>query len=59
MKKYFEEIERPDLYKSDNISFYYNACKLNYNDSTKIEEKFSNGSSHRITVNDSLPLVGG
>ena len=58
LKKYLERIEKPELFHSDRIFFICNATKLNWNDKTKIEEKFSNGRVHLIMVNDNYNLVG-
>jgi len=55
--KYWEEIGKPHLFNTDEIKFIYSSLKLNFNDKTKIEEKFVE--IPKIMVHDSMPLLGG
>ena len=50
LKKYFQEIGKPELFKKkESFCFIHNATILNYEDETKIEEKFI-GENIKIAV---------
>ena len=60
LKKYLNEIGRPDLINNKNkIFFVYNACQLRFGDKTKIEDYFPKGRTINIIVNDYNNLWGG
>ena len=59
IRKYLEETGRPHLFNNDEIRFIHSAIKLNFNDKTKIEEKFPGKESVFIIVHDNKPLLGG
>ena len=58
LKKYLNEIGRPDLINTDKIFFVYNACQLRFGDKTKIEDYF-NHNPPTIIVNELHALRGG
>ena len=58
--KYLIEIKRPDLInKNDKTAFLFNACKLSFDDKTKVEDYFKDISNPKIVVNDTTGLIGG
>ena len=59
LKQYLEKIAKPELFKSDEIWFLYNAVKINRNDNTKIRDKFKDSQNLSITVVRSKPVFGG
>ena len=60
LKKFFERIEKPQLFKSEDIAILYNATKLNWDDSTKIEEKFPPSYGiPTLIINDFQNIWGG
>jgi hypothetical protein len=60
LKKFFERIEKPQLFKSKDIAILYNATKLNWDDNTKIEEKFpSSYGIPTLIINDLQNIWGG
>ena len=59
LKKYLEEIGKPHFFNSDEIRFICSSVKLNFNDKTKIEDKFVGKELVTIIVHDSKPLIGG
>ena len=58
LRKYLEEIKRPDLINKNEISFLFNAHKLNFGDHTKIEDIFKDLPNPIIIVNDTIHLIG-
>ena len=52
LKKFFERIEKPQLFKSNAIYIVYNAAKLNWDDNTKIEDKFRSNANPVVLVNE-------
>ena len=57
IKKYFKEIGKPELFfRNEDISFIYNACKLNRHDNSKVENVIS--PNHRIAVYDLYNIIG-
>ena len=59
IRKYLEEIGKPYLFNNDKIRFLHSSFKLNFNDQTKIEEKFKGIEVVHIIVHDNKPLIGG
>ena len=59
IRKYLEEIGKPHLSNNDEITFIHSALKLNFNDKTKIEEKFPGIGNPTIIVHENKPLIGG
>ena len=60
LKIFFERIEKPQLFKSKDIAILYNATKLNWDDNTKIEEKFpSSYGIPTLIINDLQNIWGG
>ena len=59
LKQYLEKIEKPELYKSDEIWFLCNAMKINWNDNTKIPDRFKDSQNLSITVVREKPVIGG
>ena len=59
IRKYLEEIGKPYLFNNDEIRFLHSSFKLNFNDQTKIEEKFKGIEVVHIIVHDNKPLIGG
>ena len=63
LKMAFKRMERPDLFKSKNVAIIYNATKLNWDDNTKIEDKFLISQASKYTptiiINDNNNVIGG
>ena len=59
LKQFLVKIEKPELFKTDEIFFLFNATKLNWGDNTKIRDKFSLDLYPSIAVVDAQPLIGG
>ena len=59
LKQFLVKIEKPELFKSDEIFFIFNAIKLNWDDNTKIRDKFKDYRYISIAVVDAPPLMGG
>ena len=58
IKKYFNEIGKPELFRNDKICFLYDACKLNCDDNTKVENFFQKTSLiHHIVVVDLFNML--
>ena len=60
IKKFLNEIGKPELFGSEKIYFMYNSYKLNLYDNSKVENLFPEASTHhRIVVYDGLNTIGG
>ena len=59
LKKFLNLIEKPELFKTNQLTFIYSATKLNWDDNTKIEEKFIGEGNAYIFVNDTENHIGG
>ena len=59
LKKFFERIEKPQLFKSEDIFFLFNSMKLNWDDNTKLEDKFGPIATPTIIIQDTFNLRGG
>ena len=58
LKKYLKTVDKSDLYKSDKISFLFNATKLNYGETKTVGEFFKNSPNPKVIVNDTNNLIG-
>ena len=57
IKKYFNEIGKPELFGNKDICFIYNARKLNPHDNSKVENFFPFLTDKIILINDLLGLI--
>ena len=58
VQKYLKTVGKSNLYKSDKISFLFNATKLNYGDKKTVGEFFRNSPNPKVIVNDTNNLIG-
>ena len=58
LRKYLREVGKSDLENSDKISFLYNAAKLDFTKTDKVEDYFKNLLNPKIVVNDTNNLIG-
>ena len=59
VKTYFARVGQPDLINTkDAICLLYNATKINFNSTQKIEDFFGSNSNPQILVNDVNNLIG-
>ena len=58
LKKYLNSIGKPELVNSDQISFLFNASKLQFGDNTTVGTYFKNNINPKIVVNDTANLIG-
>ena len=58
LQKYLKTVGKSNLYKSDKISFLFNATKLNYGDKKTVGEFFRNSPNPKVIVNDTNNLIG-
>ena len=58
LKKYLNQVGKPELVNSDKISFLFNAAKLNFGDNTTVEKFFKNSVNPKVVVNDTNNLIG-
>ena len=50
LRKYLEEMKKPELINSTKVSFVFNVRKLNFGDKMKIEDLFKNMPEPKIIV---------
>ena len=59
IKKYLESVGKSELFgQNDKVNFLFNANKIEFNDNTKVEDKFRNIQLPKIVVNDTQGLIG-
>ncbi len=58
LKKYFREINKPELMNNKDIAFLYNARILNSDDQNNVESLFKNNINPQILINDVNNLIG-
>ena len=60
IKKFLNEIGKPELFGSEKIYFMYNSYKSNLYDNSKVENLIPEASTHqKIVVYDGLNTIGG
>ena len=59
IKKYLDSVGKGELFgQNDKVNFLFNANKIDFNDNTKVEDKFKNIQLPKIVVNDTQGLIG-
>jgi len=59
LRKYLNSVGVPELYgQTEKVSFLFNARKLNFGDTTLVEEFFRNVTNPKVVVNDTQNLIG-
>ena len=58
LKKYFDRVNINFMEYKEEISFLYNAMKLDVNDKTSLKDTFKNNMSPRIVVFDNKNIIG-
>ena len=59
LKKYLDSVGKVELFgQNDKVNFLFNANKIDFNDKTKVEDKFRNIQLPKIVVNDTQGLIG-
>lgn len=58
LKKYFKKVSKPELIDSkEKIIFLYNAVKIKYDDTTKVEKFFNMVANPKVMIIDSFNLI--